>query len=143
MLGLRFAALKPSLDRHGTLRFPDGATYLAPKVTVLEPTITPLLPLELSGQDETVLEWRSKDLAAAKAALAGRLNGFNRTCKSGPCQHAHKPKCSCGCKGTGHKAALLRENHSITEWLEGTKPLKGAFRPPSNLLEVINYALPC
>jgi hypothetical protein len=39
-------------------------------------------------------------------------------CKSGSCQHALKPKCRCGCKGSGHRAAILRRNRSIEEWLD-------------------------
>ena len=47
------------------------------------------------------------------------LSKVEHTCRSGSCQHALKPKCSCGCKGSGHRTAILRQYHAITEFQEG------------------------
>lgn len=46
------------------------------------------------------------------------VSKVEHVCESGRCQHALKPKCNCGCGGVGHRTAMLREYHSIEEWLE-------------------------
>jgi|GEM_PF-3102725 hypothetical protein len=114
ILGLRSTALKPTLDRFGTLRFQDGPTFQAPKVSALESVHSPALNFlgtELP-KEPTLLDWVKNDLQAAKV------------CRSGPCKCAMGIVCRCTgiltipqiCKGASHSTARMRGCHDIREY---------------------------
>jgi hypothetical protein len=93
--------LNTTIDRYGTLRIGDAVFY-AP---VSSPGAKPL---------PTILDVGANRPTSRPTA----------ECKSGPCKHAHKPKCRCGCKGSGHRAAILAVNHSMAEYTGQTEPIE-------------------
>jgi hypothetical protein len=100
----------PTLNRRGSM-FLDGSTYEAPRFVSSEPTVSKR-GLEVSAPTDSE-EWKEF------------LAKVDHACKSGPCQCALRPRCKgitipqlCGCGGSGHRKAMLRKYHDITEYLE-------------------------
>jgi len=85
----------PTLSREGRLTFRDGAVFY---------------PVELSPAGKSIDELAEKLWAETQAKI-------EHVCKSGACQHAHKPKCNCHCDGLGHRAAMRRDGYSLDEFL--------------------------
>ena len=98
---------KPVLDHEGRLRYPNGLTFLPAQI------------VDSSG--ESILSWRTKDLAAGKSA----------GCSSSSCLTAVCPikECVCHCPNHIGHGKLQKKNRRIDEYLED-----GADKAPTSIL---------